>query len=200
MKANGPVTASELVAMLENDEDYQQRKRQRDLELAEIAKERARKLEPFTSDLIAAGIEQTGDPVTRWGSGDPRLLALTFQHLAKDGYDDETRASIARHFETKAKAAVAHWNQVLALYLNAAGEQERDVLAGALALLARSEHVTELMNLVENASLGTSRIFFLRPINRLRREAGKEFVARFVNDSVLGKEAKAIMKGRSTSA
>ena len=56
------------------------------------------------------------------------------------------------------------------------------------------------MDLVGDRSLGTSRVHFLRPINRLRRDQGKYFVSQLVDDPQLGKEATAIMKGRSRNS
>lgn len=198
MKANGLVTADVLLAMLANDEDYQRRVRERDFQLAALAEERTRKLSPFTADITAAGIEQTYDPATVLRSGDPRMLSIALDHLARSGYDDETRAAIARHLEVK--AASVYWDQIVAAYLAAAGDSERDALAASLAASARAEHVDQLMDLVSDASLGTSRIFFLRPINRLRRGKGKEFVSRLADDPMLRTEATAIMKGRSANA
>jgi hypothetical protein len=72
-------------------------------------------------------------------------------------------------------------------------------LAAALATCARSSNVDVLMELVQDDSLGESRILLLRPINRLRRSGGKAFVARLVDDPVLGTEASRIMRGRSTN-
>ena len=87
--------------MLANDEGYQRRKRERDLELAALAKERTRKLGPFTEDIAAAGIQATYDPRTGIKNDDPQILKIALCHLARDGYDDGTRAAIARHLEVK---------------------------------------------------------------------------------------------------
>jgi hypothetical protein len=187
--------ADEFTAQLANDEGYQRRKREVDAELADLAEERRRRLEPFTQDLAAAGIAATYDPRTGIRKGDPRILDIALRHLGRDGYDDWSRAEIARHLEVK--AAGDRWQQIVTQYRRATGELERDALAAALAASARSSNVDELIDLVQDASLGESRILLLRPINRLRRSSGKAFVARLVDDPVLGKQATAIMRGRS---
>jgi hypothetical protein len=68
---------------------------------------------------------------------------------------------------------------------------------------ARREHYDDLLALIQNEDLGSSRIYFLRPINRIgnRMEAGqgRAVIETVVNDPVLDKEAAAILKGRSRS-
>lgn len=191
------MAADEFMAQLAQDEDYQRRKRQVDSEFAALAAEREGRLQPFRDDLTGAGIDATYDPLTGVRNGDPRILEIALRHLGRDGYDDRTRAEIARHLEVK--AAGAHWSQVLAFYRQATGDEEREALAAALAASARGDNVDDLMELVQDGSLGESRILLLRPIKRLRRGGGKAFVARLVDDPVLGTESTAIMRGRSRS-
>lgn len=187
--------ADEFMAQLANDEEYQRRKSEVDAEHAARSAERGRRLEPFTKDLVAAGIDETYDPSTGARSGHLRILDIALRHLGRDGYDDFSRGEIARHLEVK--SAGERWDQIVFHYRRATGELEREALASALAACARSSNVDELMELVQDASLGESRILLLRPINRLRRSDGKAFVARLVDDPVLGTEATAIMRGRS---
>jgi hypothetical protein len=195
MGARGPMRADEFMAQLANDEGYQRRKREVDVDLAGLADERKRRLKPFTQELAAAGIDATYDPRTGVRNGDPRILDVALRHLGRDGYDDWSRAEIARHLEVR--AAGDRWDQIVTHYQRATGELEREALAAALAASARSSDVDELMDLVQDVSLGESRILLLRPINRLRRSSGKTFVAGLVDDPVLGQEATAIMRGRS---
>lgn len=196
VSAKGPIGADELLAILANDEGFQRRARERDRQLAATAAERKRKLAPFTKDIAAAGVHGTYDPGTGVPHDDPRLLEIALSHLARDGYDDWTRATIARRLAVK--GAASHWNEILALYVRAAGHEEREALAAALAACARGSNVDQLIELVQDASLGPSRVLFLRPINRLKRVKGNAFVAQLVDDPALGKEATAIMQRRST--
>jgi hypothetical protein len=187
--------ADEFMAQLANDEEYQRRTSEVDEESAARSAERTRRLEPFTKDLAAAGIDATYDPRTGVRSSDPRILDIALRHLGRDGYDDFSRGEIARHLEVK--AAGNRWDQIVTHYRRATGELEREALASALATCARSSNVDVLMELVQDDSLGESRILLLRPINRLRRGDGATFVARLVDDPVLGTEATAILRGRS---
>lgn len=195
MGAREPMRADELAAQLAIDKGYQRRKREVDAELAALAAERERRLEPFTKDLAAAGINATYDPRTGVRNGDHQILDIALRHLGRDGYDDWTRAEIARHLEVK--TAGDRWKHLVTHYRQATGELEREALAAALAASARSSNVDELMELVEDSSFAESRILLLRPINRLRGGDGKAFVARLADDPALGKEATAIMRGRS---
>ena len=190
--------ADEFMAQLAKDEDYQQSRRAADAELAARASERLRRLEPFTNDLAAAGIDATYDASTGIRHDDPRIVEIALRHLARDGYDDFSRGEIAHHLAVK--CAADHWEQIVTRYRQAAGELEREGLATALAASARGNNVDELMELVHDAAFGESRILLLRPINRLRRSDGKAFVARLVDDPVLGTEATRIIHGRSRNA
>lgn len=187
--------ADEFMAQLANDEDDQQIRHAAESELSARAAERRRRLEPFTDDLEAAGLDATYDASTGHRYDDPRIVDIALRHLARDGYDDFSRGEIAHHLAVK--SAADHWEQIVTRYRQAAGELEREGLAAALAASARGGNVDELMELVEDASLGESRILLLRPINRLRRGDGMAFVARLVDDPVLGTEATAILRGRS---
>jgi hypothetical protein len=187
--------ADEFMSQLATGEDFQRRQREADAELAARAAERRRRLEPFTNDLAAAGFDATYDAGTGIRHDDPRIVDIALRHLARDGYDDFSRGEIAHHLAVK--SAAAHREQIVTLYRQATGELEREGLAAALAASARGDGVDELIELVQDVSLGESRILLLRPINRLRRGDGRAFVARLVDDPVLGTEATAILRGRS---
>jgi hypothetical protein len=187
--------ADEFMAQLAKDEDYQRSRREADAELAARGAERRRRLESFTNDLANAGVDATYDSSTGIRYDDPRIVDIALGHLARDGYDDFSRGEIAQHLAVK--SAADHWDEIVTRYRQATGELEREGLAAALAASARGGNVDELMELVQDASLGDSRILLLRPINRLRRGDGKAFVARLVDDPVLGREATAIVRGRS---
>lgn len=93
------------------------------------------------------------------------------------------------------------WAELKALYLPATRDVVRDRLANALAVCATKANYDEPLAFVANASLGDSRIYFLRPINRIGNRMnpsqGRSFVESVTGDPVLGREAIAILKGRS---
>jgi hypothetical protein len=98
------------------------------------------------------------------------------------------------------KAARPSWGELKSLYLKPQHKPVRDRLAAALAECATREHYPDLLAFVADPSLGESRVYFLRPINRIgnriRRGEGREVVATLVSDPVLGREASAILAGR----
>jgi hypothetical protein len=51
-----------------------------------------------------------------------------------------------------------------------------------------------MMRFVEDESLGDSRIFFLRLVNRLGGDQGKTVTSKYIDDPVLGRESEAITK------
>lgn len=187
--------AEEFRKLLEADPEYRARRRTREAERAKLAAERTARLAPFRADLAAAGFAETYDRLTGIPISDDRVFAIALEHLARDGYDDFTRAEIARTFVVR--GAWPYWERLVALFRSAQGEQERDALGAALSTCAKSAHVDQMMSLVRDASLGPSRIFFLRPINRLGRTRGKSFVMEYLDDPELGVEANAIRRGLS---
>lgn len=141
---------------------------------------------------MQAGISETSDPATGLRHADPRIFDLAFEHLGRPGYDDETRAMIARSFETR--GAAPYWDRLEALYLAASGPQERDALAAALSTSAKAANVAQMKRIVQMPELGSSRIFFLRSINRLDRKGGRDFVLALIDDPELGVEADRIRR------
>lgn len=124
------------------------------------------------------------------------MFELALAHLRSGAYDDETRGWIARMCETR--AAEPYWSELESLYRAApAGSDERDGLAAAMSISARSKHLNQMMALVEDPQFGKDRVYFLRPINRLGRDRGKAFIAQYANDPILGREASAILRGWS---
>lgn len=85
------------------------------------------------------------------------------------------------------------------LYLKPQREPVQDKLAAALAECAKREHYEDLLMLADDPALGESRIYFLRPINRIGNRIspgqGRRAIERVAQDSVLEREASAILKG-----
>jgi hypothetical protein len=160
------------------------------------AEQRRRSREPFNEAVAAAGITETYDRLTGKRTEDSRLFELALAHLRSGAYDDETRGWIARMCETR--AAEPYWSELEALFRSAPeGSDEHDGLAAALSTCARSKHLKQMMAFVEDPQFGQDRTYFLRAINRLGRDRGKAFVAQYVNDPTLGREASAILRGWS---
>lgn len=178
---------AELDTRYRDDPEYQAAVDANNARHRQSAEERARKYAPFAEALRQAGVTETSDRMSGLRHADPRIFEVAFEHLGRPGYDDETRARIARSFETR--GAAPHWDRLEALYLAAAGPQEREALAAALSTCARAANVEQMKRLVQTPELGSDRILFLRPINRLDRKGGRDFVLSFLGDPELGVEA-----------
>ncbi|GAA3630565.1 hypothetical protein GCM10022200_11620 [Microbacterium awajiense] len=178
---------AELAARYRDDPAYRAEVDERREQQQARSLERKRKLAPFKADLSRAGVTETYDRMTGRGYADERIFDVAFLHLSQRGGDDETRAWIARSFETR--GAAPHWDRLAAMYLAAEGPQEREALAAALCTSARSTNVEQMKQFVQTPELGSSRIFFLRPINRLDRKGGRDFVLTLLGDPELGPEA-----------
>lgn len=189
-------TAAEVQAELEEryrtDAEYRVVVDERRAAFQARAAERTRKLVPFRDALLAAGVTETSDRMTGVRYADPRIFEVAFEHLAQPGYDDETRAAIARSFERR--GAGPYWARIQTLYLTARSEIERDALAAALSTSAKAANVGAMKRMVQTEELGSSRIMFLRPINRLDRKGGRDFVLELLDDPVLGVEADRIRR------
>ena len=153
---------------------------------------------PLVVDLQSAGI-----PVdSAWNlykhpemgeAAFPILLA----HLRGD-YPDPILEGIARAFPKEVTRR--HWQELLDIYLAEPRNSVRDGLAATLSRAAARAHYADLLAILENVGLGESRIYFLRPVNRIgnRIEAGsgREVMERYEHDPQLGTEAARILKGR----
>jgi hypothetical protein len=77
----------------------------------------------------------------------------------------------------------------------------RDRLAAALSDCATREHYDDLLSFIRTDGLGYCRIHFLRPINRIGNRIsagqGRAVIETVATDPLLGKEATAILRGRS---
>jgi hypothetical protein len=196
------ITATELIAERERrireDPEYRRQVERVEAELAERANEFRVAEQPILADLAAAGVQLD----TVWhlyktpALREPAIPVL-LDHLTRD-YPDRVLEGIASGLQDR--GARPWWPDLSALYLTTEREVVRDRLAAALAVCAMREHYGQLLAFVANPELGESRIYFLRPINRIgnRISAGKgrSVIESLAADPVMGREATAILKGR----
>lgn len=201
-RRRGPVTASDLAKELE--ERYRDDPEYRSAVDAQEAEHRARHEalmeaeRPLVLDLQAAGIpaDSAWDLHKHPEMGEaafPILLA----HLRGD-YPDRILEGIARAF-TK-EVTRRHWQELLDFYLAETRERVRDGLAATLSGAAARTHYADLVAILDNSGLGETRIYFLRPVNRIgnRMEvgSGRKVIEHYEHDPQLGTEAARILKGR----
>ena len=198
----GAVTAAELISELDDryHDDPEHRARV-DREDAERRNERDalnRAERPLTTDLQAAGIPvDSAGKLYKYPELGEIAYPILLKHLRLD-YPDRVLEGIARAF-TK-DTARRHWQELLRLYLTEDRSAVRDGLAATLSGCAIRAHYEDLLAILDNKALGETRVYFLRPVNRIgnRMEAGagRKVVERFANEPQLGREATAILQGR----
>ena len=204
-KGRGSVTAAEVIAekerLLREDPEYRAEvERVEALRSQRVAELRAA-AQPVVRDLAAIGIEVG----TLWDlykvpGSRPAAFPVLLAQITRD-YPDGVLESIGRGFGHK--SARAWWPELKEIYLQTKVPVVRNVLAAALSDCAAKDQYEDLLSFVNTKRLGATRIYFLRPVNRIgnRMQAGKgrAVVQSFSEDPVLGKEATAILKGRSSN-
>jgi hypothetical protein len=157
--------------------------------------------QPVFDDLRSVGVEV--DNLYRLylqPTSYPQAIPVLLNHLQRD-YPERVLHDIGNALPFK--PAPSWWEDFKHLYVSTRRDAVRDRLAAALSSCARREHYDDLLAFIYNEDLGSSRIYFLRPINRIgnRMDAGRgrAVIEAFADDPVLGKEATAILRGRSRS-
>lgn len=192
-EAGGPISATELMAELQNDPQYQQKVQAARAERQERARELRHAEQPIVADLRAAGLEVDSVwDLVNTAVPYPTALPVLLKHLRLGSYPDRVMEGLGRALAVK--PAVFAWDTLRELYLKAAGRGEEEGLAVALAASATEEQLDALIDLVGNDSLSELRVHFLRPIKRLGGQRGLAVLTSLQDDPTFGKEARALLK------
>jgi hypothetical protein len=199
----GPISATDLKAELNRrmaeDPDYR-----RDVEAEEARRAKESRIlrvaeQPIVADLAAIGIKT--DSV--WNlykipESRPKAIPVLLDHLTRP-YPNKVLMGIGVALDDK--SARGWWPELKALYLHTSNATVRDGLAAALSGVAAKVHYDDLLSFLADESLGETRIYFLRPVNRIgnRMSSGKgrRVIEELAADRPFEKEAKAILAGRS---
>jgi hypothetical protein len=187
------ISATELMAQLQNDQEYQRKTQAAERERRARVQELRRAEQTIVSDLTRAGVEvssvwdlvNTSEPY-------PAALPVLLEHLERGGYPDRVMESLGRALAVK--PAVFAWGTLRDLYLSAQGRGEEEGLAVALAASATAEHLDALIGLLGEESRGDTRIHFLGAIKRLGGARGREVLESLRSDPMFGKESRALLK------
>lgn len=200
---HGSRTAADVLAeqarRLRDDRAYRAEVERLEAERAERRRLLRVAEQPLLKDFAAIGIHVD----TVWDlhkhpdareSATPTLL----EHIVRD-YPDRVLEGIGVGL---VHASVrAWWDEMKVLYLNTEHEGVRDRLAAAMSGCATKDHYPDLIAFLGNPSLGQTRIYFLRPINRignrLKPGQGRSVIETVAGDPTFNREAVAILKGRS---
>ncbi|NLA34776.1 MAG: hypothetical protein GX868_03700 [Actinobacteria bacterium] len=124
----------------------------------------------------------------------PNALPVVIEHLERGGYPDEITEALGRALGVR--RAAPYWDRLVALYRNPRTAAERTGVVVALTASASAERVEELIAMVQDRSLGTSRTAFIAPILDHGARGGRRFVESLRDDPDLGEEAAAQLSKR----
>lgn len=188
----GAVSATEFMAQLAKDKEYQEKKAAFDADLTERASLLREAEQPIVASLREAGVEvesvwdlvSTSEPY-------PAALPVLLEHLERGGYPERVMESLGRALAVK--PSVAFWERLKARWLQARDRGEEDGAAVALAASATNAQLDELIEFLSVEERGQSRIYFIRAILRVGGDRGREVVERLRRDPVFGEEAAALL-------
>lgn len=197
----GPVSATELIARLEQDPEFLARRETMDAEVDALAAERELACKPVVADLRSQGVEvESVWDLYRTPESYRVAIPTLLAHLRRN-YPERTLEDIGHALPFK--PAVTWWDDFKALYLTTNSDAVRDRLAAAMSQCAVKKHYSDLLGFISEERLGGSRIYFLRPINRIGNRmqpgTGRAVIESVANDETLGIEATRILEGKSRS-
>jgi len=191
-KSAGAISASELMARLQNDTAYQSMAQAADADRQIRVQELRRAEQPIVADLRAVGVAvdsvwdlvNTSEPY-------PNALPVLLSHLERGGYPDRVMESLGSALAVK--PSVVFWDRLRDRYLAARSPGEEEGTAVALAACATRAQIDDLIAFLGIAERGDSRIYFLRPIQRLGGERGEALLTSLQNDPTFEREARALL-------
>ena len=201
-RTRGPKTAAEVIQeraeRLRTDPDYRAKVESVEAERAERVKRLRDAEKPLLADLAALGL----DVETVWNlrGREPYpdgTVEVLLRHLASP-LPDRVREGIAR-----ALAVVEvrwAWPNLAQAYRNEMSPMDSGVrqgLAEALLVTAHREVADDLVSLIHDRTLGTSRVLLLRAVSRLRLPGRWELIAECAEDPDLYKEAEHMLAQRA---
>ena len=195
-KRSRAISATALMSQLQRDEEYQRKAQSAEASREARGQELRRAERPIVTDLHNSGVRV--DSVWELVNSSelyPRALPVLMDHLERGGYPDRVMESLGRALAVN--PAVAYWDRLKRLYLNARNSGEEDGIAVALAACATKEQFDELVGLLSIEERGQSRIYFIRPILTVGGARGKAVVEGLQSDPVFGKEASALLHPES---
>jgi hypothetical protein len=187
------MSATEFMAQLQQDQDYQLRKAAFDAELEERADVLQTAEAPIVADLRDAGLDvssvwdfvNTAEPY-------PAALPVLLAHLERGGYPDRVMESLGRALAVE--PSVAFWERLKARYLAPRSSGEETGLAVALAACATEFQLGDLISFLSLSERQDSRIYFIRPVLNVGGKRGRDIVASLRSDPVLGEEARSLVR------
>lgn len=194
----GPISAEELARlkqqMMSEDAGYRAEVEAAEADRAARVQDLREAERPIVDDLHVASVRvdsvwdliNTSEPY-------PDALPVLLAHLERGGYPSRVMESLGRALAVK--PSVAWWDRLKAVYANARNSGEADGTAVALAACATRDQLDDLIAFLDLQERGESRIYFLRPIERLGGSAERQLLESLRKDPTFGREARALLRG-----
>ena len=183
---------------MREDPEFRAEVEQSQAEHADRVRRKREADQPVLQDLAAAGVvtDSVWD-LHKMPDALPRAIPVLIDHLRRE-HPTSAVDSVGTALATPASRP--WWAELKAIYLATGDDTVRDRVAAALSRCATKVHYDDLLTFLRSEALGASRIYFLRPVNRIGNRispgVGRDVIASFANDPILGKEAAAILAGR----
>jgi hypothetical protein len=186
---------------LREDPEYRAAREREDAERARRIAEDLAASAPVLADLRTVGLDVASVwDLYKFPDQLPGAIPVLLDHLQRN-YPDLVLEGIATGLQSK--AARPAWAPMKHLYLTTTNDVVRDRLAAALSQCAVKAHYHDLLTFVHDERLGSSRIYFLRPINRIgnrmRPGMGRAVVEALAKDPAVAGEAEAILAGKGVN-
>ncbi|SIT72057.1 hypothetical protein [Microbacterium sp. RU33B] len=194
-RRSGPISATELLAQLAADGDYQRARQKDEAARASVASELSRAEQPILVDLRQAGIrvESVWDLVNT-AEPYPSALPVLIDHLERGAYPSRVLNSLGRALAVR--DSERYWERLKAVYLSTRDAGAMDGAAVALAAAASENVLDDLISFIDVEDRGETRIYFVRPILRVGGEVGLGLVRALQHDPFFAKEARLALRGR----
>ncbi|GAB4012012.1 hypothetical protein [Nocardioides ultimimeridianus] len=187
------MSATELMAQLQSDPDFQRRSAEDDARREEDGRSLREAESPIVAALQAHGVRVrsiwdlvgTSEPY-------PEALPVLIEHLERGGYPERVMEGLGRALAVK--PAVAYWDRLKACWLRPRDAGEEEGVAAALAACATPMQVDDLIGFVSLETRGDSRVYFVRPLLAHGGQRGRKVVQALRKDPIVGREATALLR------
>lgn len=182
------MTAEELIRQRAADPEFVRKEAERHAALEARLRQLAAAEGPLVKALQAAGVHVVSvwDLVNAPNSYDGAIPIL-IAHLQRE-YPGKIKEGIARALAVP--AVRPHWARLMQLFRESIDPAEREGLAVALSASADEEHISQVIEVLNDPSLGAVRLHFVPALTRVLGARAEPELRRVVDDSDLAREAR----------
>ncbi len=195
--SNKRITAAELQAQLQQDEEYQKWLNEKEevrmaLEVAYAEDER-----PLIEDLVKTGLNVTSSwDLVNTKSSYKAAISILVKHLSKP-YHIKNKEGIVRALAVKEAKGIA-CKAVIDEYHKAPKDNfhYRWAFGNTMSVIITAEYIDDVVAIVQDESNGESRQMFVTALGKLKSPKVKEVLQQLLNDEseVIRKEAQKVLK------